>query len=144
MFQDPTHPDVQTLAEHADAGTHAAIPAEQAAAAVQDFHQNADPQLVQQVTDQHYESMPQAQLQQAAAQMQSKLQQVAGSSPEAAQLAQINPASATPQQVARMHRFLLSNHPELMRDVLIGGAATLAVGALAAFAAKRYLAQHGR
>ena len=144
MFQDPTQPDVQTLAQHADAGTHDTIPAAQAAAAIEDFHQNADPQLVQQVTDQHYETMPQPQLEQAAAQMQSKLQQVAGSSPEAAQLAQINPASATPQQVAQMHRFLLKNHPELMRDVLIGGAATLAVGALAAFAAKRYLAHHGR
>ena len=144
MFQDPSHPDVQTLAGHADAGTHDTIPAEQAAAVVQDFHQNADPQLVQQVTDLHYESMPQPQLQQAAAQMQSKLQQVAGSSPEAAQLAQITPSSATAQQVAQMHRFLLKNHPELMRDVLISGAATLAVGALAAFAAKRYLAHHGR
>lgn len=144
MFQDPNHPDVQTLAQHADAGTHDSIPADQAATAVADFHQNADPQLVQQVTDQHYESIPQPQLQQAAAQMQAKIQQVAGSSPEAAQLAQINPSTATPQQVAQMHRFLLSNHPELMRDILIGSAATLAVGALAAFAAKRYLAHHGR
>jgi hypothetical protein len=31
-----------------------------------------------------------------------------------------------------------------MRDLLIGGAATLAVGALAAFAARRYLSHHGR
>jgi hypothetical protein len=144
MFQDPNHPDVQTLAQYHDQGTHDQIPAAQAAAAVEAFHQQADPQMVQQVTDEHYGSMPQAQLEQAAQQMQAKLQSVAASSPEAAQLAQINPATATPQQVARMHRFLVSEHPELMRDILIGGAATIAVGALAAFAARRYLSHHGR
>lgn len=139
MFQDPNHPDLQTLAQHHDQGTHEQIPADQAATVVSDFHQNADPALVQQVTDQHYENMSQTQLQSAAQQLQSKLQTVASSSPEAAQLAQINPATATPQQVAQMHRFILKEHPELTRDLLIGGAATLAVGALAAFAAKRYL-----
>jgi hypothetical protein len=144
MFQDPNHPAVQTLAQHYDQGTHDQVAPDQAAAAVEAFHQQADPQLVQQVIDQHYESMPQPQLQQAAEQMQSKLASVAAGSPEAAQLAQINPATVTPQQVARMHRFLATQHPELMRDILIGGAATLAVGALAAFAARRYLAHHGR
>jgi hypothetical protein len=144
MFGDPNHPELQQLAEHHDAGTHDQIPAEQAAAAVQSFHDQADPALVQQVTDQHYENMSPAQLQQAAQQLLARLQAVAGTSPEAAQLAQINPAAATPQQVAHMHRFLLTEHPELMRDILIGSAATLAVGALAAFAARRYLAHHGR
>src|SRR5579859_8228 len=143
MFQDPSHPDLQQLAQHHDAGTATTIPTAQAAAAVQAFHEQADPQVVQQVTDEHYQGMPQQQLQQAAADMQAKIQTVAASSPEAAQLAQINPATATPQQVSAMHRFLQTKHPELMRDVLIGGGA-VAVGALAAFAAKRYLAHHGR
>ncbi|MGH2514921.1 MAG: hypothetical protein ACRDHP_04630 [Ktedonobacterales bacterium] len=143
MFQDPSHPDLQQLAQHHDAGTADTLPVAQAAAAVQAFHEQADPQVVQQVTDEHYANMPQQQLQQAAAQMQAQIQTVASSSPEAAQLAQINPATATPQQVSAMHRFLQTKHPELMRDVLIGGGA-VAVGALAAFAAKRYLAHHGR
>lgn len=143
VFQDPSHPDVQQLAQHHDAGTATTIPSAQAAAAVQAFHEQADPQMVQQVTDEHYENMPPPQLQQAAAEMQAKIQTVASTSPEAAQLAQINPATATPQQVSAMHRFLQTKHPELMRDVLIGGGA-IAVGALAAFAAKKYLAHHGR
>jgi hypothetical protein len=143
MFQDPNHPDLQQLAQHHDAGTATTIPAQQAAAAVEDFHQNADPAIVQQVTNEHYENMSPAQLQGAAQQFKDKLQTVAGSSPEAAQLAAIDPSTATPQQVAEMHRFILKNHPELMRDVLIAGGA-IAVGALAAFAAKRYLAHHGK
>lgn len=143
MFDDPNHPTVQTLAAHHDAGTHDQIPTDQAAAAVQSFHQNADPALVQQVTDEHYDQMAPAQLQAAAQQFKDKLANVAGSSPEAAQLAAVDPASATPQQVAAMHRFVLKEHPELMKEILIGGAATLAVGALAAFAARRFLAHRG-
>jgi hypothetical protein len=143
MFQDPNHPDLAQLAGHHDAGTATTIPVQQAAVAVEDFHQNADPTLVQQVTNEHYESMPQTQLQDAAQQFKDKLQTVAGTSPEAAQLAAIDPSTATPQQVAAMHGFLLKNHPELMRDALIAGGA-IAVGALAAFAAKRYLAHHGK
>lgn len=144
MFDDPNHPAVQTLAAHHDAGTHGQIPADQAAAAVESFHQNADPALVQQVTDQHYDQMAPDQLQQAAEQFKEKIAGVAGSSPEAAQLAAVDPATATPQQVAAMHRFVLKEHPELMKEILIGGAATIAVGALAAFAARRFLAHHGR
>lgn len=143
MFQDPNHPDLQQLANHHDAGTHDAIPADQAAAAVQDFHQQADPQLMREVTDQHYDQMPPAQLQAAAQEMKNKLATVADSSAEAARLAQIDPATATPLQVAEMHRFMVKNHPDLMRDVLIAGGA-IAVGALAAFAARRYLRSHGR
>ncbi|HEX6122796.1 MAG TPA: hypothetical protein VFY89_06535 [Ktedonobacterales bacterium] len=143
MFQDPNHPELQTLAEHHDAGTHDSIPTEQAAAAVQSFHENADPQIQQQVTDQHYEQMAPAQLQAAAQQLHEKIQAVATSSPEAAQLAQIDPNSATPAQVSAMHRFLSTKHPELMRDVLIAGGA-IAVTALAAFAARHYLRSHGR
>jgi hypothetical protein len=142
MFQDPNHPDLQQLADHHDAGTHDQIPTQQAVAVVDAFHEQADPQIVQQVTDAHYESMSQAQLQDAAQSLKDKLQSVAGSSPEAAQLAAIDPASATPEQVAAMHRFILKEHPELMRALLIGGG--IAVTALAAFAARRYLAHHGR
>jgi hypothetical protein len=143
MFNDPTHPTVQALAAHHDAGTHDQIPADQAAEAVQSFHENADPQLVQQVTDEHYDQMAPAQLQAAAQQFQEKIATVAGSSPEAAQLAAVDPATATPQQVAAMHRFVLKDHPELMKEILIGGAATIAVGALAAFAARRFLSHRG-
>jgi hypothetical protein len=143
MFNDPNHPELQTLAAHHDAGTHDTIPTDQAAAAVQSFHQHADPQMVQQVTDQHYEQMPPTQLQAAAQQLHDKIESVAGSSPEAAQLAQIDPASATPQQVSAMHRFLSTKHPELMRDALIAGGA-IAVTALAAFAARHYLRSQGR
>src|SRR5262245_38045408 len=142
MFQDPDHPDLQQLAAHHDAGTHDQIPAEQAAVAVDAFHQNADPQVVQQVTDAHYENMSPAQLQDAAQALKDKLQSVAGTSAEAAQLAAVDPATATPEQVAAMHRFILKEHPELMRALLIGGG--IAVGALAAFAARRYLIHHGR
>jgi hypothetical protein len=142
MFQDPNAPEVATLAAHHDSGTHDQIPAEHAAAAVEAFQQNADPAIVQQVTDAHYENMSPDQLQSAAQSFQGKLQSVAGSSPEAAQLAAIDPATATPQQVAAMHKFVLKEHPELMRDLLIGGG--IAVGALAAFAARRYLMHHGR
>jgi hypothetical protein len=143
MFQDPNHPDLQQLAGHHDAGTATTIPVQQAAVAVEDFQKNADPALVQQVTNEHYENMSQAQLKDAAQQFQDKLHTVASGSPEAAQLAAIDPNTATPQQVAQMHGFLLKNHPELMRDVLIAGGA-IAVGALAAFAARRYLAHHGK
>lgn len=143
MFNDPTHPDIATLAQHHDTGTHDQIPAEHAASAVAAFHQNADPTVVQQVTDEHYENMAPAQLQQAAAQMQEKIRAAGDTSPEAAQLAQLDPTMATAQQVSAMHRFLATKHPELMRDALIAGGA-IAVGALAAFAARRYLAHHGR
>ncbi len=143
MFQDPNHPDLQQLASQHDAGTATTIPVQQAAVAVEDFHKNADPALVQQVTNEHYENMSPTQLKDAAQQFKDKLQTVAGSSPQASQLASIDPNTATPQQVAEMHGFLLSNHPELMRDVLIAGGA-IAVGALAAFAARRYLAHHGK
>lgn len=142
MFQDPSQSAIQTLAEHHDAGTQDQIPTEHAADAVESFHQNADPALVQQVTDAHYESMSQDQLADSAQSLKDKLQSVAGTSPEAAQLAAIDPKTATPQQVAAMHRFVLKEHPELMRGLLVGGG--LAVGALAAFAARRYLQQHGR
>lgn len=142
MFQDPSHPAIQTLAEHHDASTQDQIASEHAADAVESFHQNADPALVQQVTDAHYETMTQGQLADAAQSLKDKLQSVAGTSPEAAQLAAIDPATATPQQVAAMHRFVLKEHPELMRGLLVGGG--LAVGALAAFAARRYLQHHGR
>lgn len=144
MFQDPNHPDLQQLAQHHDAGTHGQIPADQAATVISTFHEQADPQLVQQVTSQHYESMSPEQLKSAAQQFKDKLQSVAGSSPEAAQLAAIDSATATPQQVAAMHHFVLREHPELMRNILIAGGATLAVGALAAFAARSYLKHHGR
>lgn len=144
MFNDPNHPEIQQLAEHHDQGTQGQIPVEQAVNAAQSFAQHADPQLVQQVSQEHFDNMSPAQLQEVASQLVAKLQQVAGSSPEAAQLAQVNPASATPEQVAKMHHFLLKEHPDLVRDVLIGSAATLAIGAFAAFAAKRYLAHHGR
>jgi len=144
MFNDPNHPDVQRLAQHHDEGTHDQIPAQVAAAAVAAFHEQADPQIVQQVTAQHYENMAPAQLQQAAQQLKEKLTSVAGASPTAAQMAtSIDPATATPQQVAAMHHFILKEHPEVMRGLLIGGGA-IAVGALAAFAARRYLASHGR
>src|SRR5262249_17752077 len=120
------------------------IPADQAATVISSFHEQADPQLVQQVTSQHYENMSPDQLQSAAQQFKDKLQSVASSSPEAAQLAAIDPSTATPQQVAAMHHFVLREHPELMRNILIAGGATLAVGALAAFAARSYLKHHGR
>jgi hypothetical protein len=142
MFQDPNATEVATLAGHHDAGTHDQIPDEHAAAAVEAFQQNADPALVQQVTDEHYENMSPDQLQTAAQSLQGQLQSVAGSSPEAAQFAAIDPSTATPQQVAQMHKFILNEHPELRRDLLIGGG--IAVGALAAFAARRYLTHHGR
>src|SRR5215472_3210669 len=100
MFQDPNHPDLQQLASHHDAGTEASMPVQQAAVAVEDFQQNADPAIVQQVTNEHYENMSQSQMQDAAQQFKDKLQTVAGSSTEAAQLASIDPANATPQQVA--------------------------------------------
>lgn len=138
MFNDPQHADMQQLAAHHDAGTHDQIPAEQAAAAVSAFHEQADPALVQQVTDAHYEAMPAGQLRTAAQHFREKLQGIAGTSPEAARLAKIDPANATPQDVVEMHRFILREHPELMREILIGGGAALALGALAAFAAHRY------
>ena len=142
MFNDPTDPDTQALAQHHDAGTHDQIPTDKAAAAVEAFHQQADPGLVQQVTDQHYENMTPEQLKAAAAAFQQKLQGVAGSSPEAAQLAAIDPNTATPQQVAAMHRFSIKEHPELARDVLVG-AGVVGVGALAALAARHYLRSRG-
>ena len=80
MFNDPNHPDLQRLAQHHDAGTHDQIPAQEAAAAVVAFHEQADPQIVQQVTAQHYENMAPAQLQQAAQQLKDKLAGVAGTS----------------------------------------------------------------
>ena len=144
MFQDPSHPAIQQLADHHDAGTHDQITTDQAAAAVQAFHEQADPAMVKQVTDQHYEQMSPDQLQAAAQQFKQQLQGAAASNPQAAQLATIDPATATPQQVAEMHRFVLKEHPELVRNVLIAGGATIAVGALAAFAARSYLRSHGK
>lgn len=140
MFNDPTHPAVQTLAEHHDAGTHDQIPADQAADALAAFHQNADPTLVQQVTDQHYQQMAPEDLQKAAAGFQQTLQQAG--TPEAQQLAQVDPTQASPEHVSAMHRFAVKEHPELARDVLVGGA-VVGVGALAAFAARSYIKSHG-
>jgi hypothetical protein len=67
VFQDPNHPDLQQLAQHHDEGTHDQIPADQAAAALAAFQQNADPALVQQLIAQHYANMTPEQLQAAAA-----------------------------------------------------------------------------
>lgn len=146
MFQDPNHPDVQTLAQHSDQGTHDQISGAQAADAIQAFHQNADPQLVQQVTSEHYESLSPDQLRATADGFHKKLLTVAGSSPEAMQLAQIDPNTATPQQVSAMHHYIMQHHPELMRDLAIGGAVVggVALGALAAYAASRYVKSHGK
>ncbi|GEM_PF-983486 len=146
MFQDPEHSDVQTLASHHDAGTADQISGQQAADALTAFHQNADPALVKQVTDEHYENLPPDKLQAIAAGFHKQLLTVAGSSPEAMRLAQIDPATATPMQVSEMHHYIMKHHPELMRDLAIGGAVAggVALGALAAFAASRYMKSHGK
>jgi len=146
MFQDPNHPDVQTLAQHSEQGTHDQISGAQTADALQAFHQNADPALVQQVTSEHYENLSAADLRSTAAGFQKKLMTVAGSSPEAMRLAQIDPNTATPQQVSEMHQYIMKHHPEMMRDLAIGGAVVggVALGALAAYAASRYVKSHGK
>src|SRR5579862_4075809 len=145
MFQDPDHADVQTLAAQHAAGSGDQVSGQQAADAIAAFHANADPQLVKQVTDEHYESLPPDKLQGIAAGFHKQLLTVAGSSPEAMQLAQIDPATATPQQVSEMHHYIMKHHPELMRDLAVGGAVAggVALGALAAFAASRYLKSRG-
>jgi len=144
MFQDPNHPDVQTLAQHAEQGTHDQISGSQAADAITAFHQNADPALVQQVTSEHYESLAPDKLRATAEGFHKQLLTVAGSSPEAMRLAQIDPNTATPQQVSEMHHYIMKHHPELMRDLAIGGAVAggVALGALAAFAATKYVQSH--
>ena len=144
MFQNPDHPDMQTLAEHHDAGTHEQIPSTTVADAMQAFQQHADPSLVQQVTNQHYERMSPDQLRATAQQFKDKLLSIAGHSPAAAQMAStLDPSSATPAQVAEAHKFVLKEHPELMRTLIIGGGA-IAASAFVAFAARRYLESHGR
>lgn len=138
MFQDPNHPDLQQLAEHHDAGTHDQIPADQAAAALAAFQQNADPALVQQLIAQHYANMTPEELQQAAAALQTKAAAAAPDSEHAA----MDPATATAEQVASAHHSVFSEHPNVARDVAIGGA-VVGAGALAALAARHYLRSHG-
>ena len=138
MFQDPNHPDVQQLAEHHDAGTHDQIPADQAAAALAAFQQNADPALVQQLIAQHYANMTPEELQQAAAALQTKAATAAPDSEHAA----MDPTTATAEQVAAEHHSVFSEHPNVARDVAIGGA-VVGAGALAALAARHYLKSRG-
>jgi hypothetical protein len=131
VFQDPNHPDLQQLAEHHDAGTHDQIPADQAAAALAAFQQNADPALVQQLIAQHYANMTPEELQQAAAALQTKAATAAPDSEHAA----MDPTTATAEQVAAAHH-------SVFRDVAIGGA-VVGAGALAALAARHYLKSRG-
>ncbi|HET8905920.1 MAG TPA: hypothetical protein VFN11_03025 [Ktedonobacterales bacterium] len=138
MFQDPNHPDLQTLADHHDAGTHDQIPADQAAAALAAFQQNADPALVQQLVAQHYANMTPEQLQAAAQSLQQKAAAAAPDSEHAA----MDPATATAEQVAAAHHTVFSEHPHVARDVAIGGA-VVGAGALAALAARHYLRSRG-
>lgn len=138
MFQDPNHPDLQTLADHHDAGTHDQIPADQAAAALAAFQQNADPALVQQLIAQHYANMTPEQLQAAAQSLQQKAAAAAPDSEHAA----MDPATATAEQVAAAHHSVFSEHPHVARDVAIGGA-VVGAGALAALAARHYLRSRG-
>jgi hypothetical protein len=138
VFQDPNHPDLQQLAQHHDQGTHDQIPADQAATALESFQQNAEPAMVQQVMEQHYASMTPEQLQQAAAEIQQRLAAAAPDSEHAA----MDPATATPEQVAAAHHNTIKDHPTVARDVAIGGA-VVGVGALAALAARHYLKSRG-
>lgn len=138
MFQDPNHPDLQTLADHHDAGTHDQIPADQAAAALTAFQQNADPALVQQLIAQHYANMTPEQLQAAAQSLQQKAAAAAPDSEHAA----MDPATATAEQVAAAHHSVFSEHPHVARDVAIGGA-VVGAGALAALAARHYMRSRG-
>lgn len=138
MFQDPNHPDLQQLAQHHDQGTHDQIPADQAATALESFQQNADPAMVKEVMEQHYANMTPEQLQQAAAEIQQRLAAAAPDSEHAA----MDPATATPEQVAAAHHNIIKDHPTAARDVAIGGA-VVGVGALAALAARHYLKSRG-
>ena len=138
MFQDPNHPDLQQLAQHHDEGTHDQIPADQAAAALAAFQQNADPALVQQLIAQHYANMTPEQLQAAAAALQAKAAAAAPDSDHAA----MDPATATSEDVAAAHHSIFTDHPHVAKDVAIGGA-VVGAGALAALAARHYLKSRG-
>ena len=137
MFQDPNHPDLQQLAQHHDEGTHDQIPADQAAAALAAFQQNADPALVQQLIAQHYANMTPEQLQAAAA-LQAKAAVAAPDSEHAA----MDPATATAEDVAAAHHSIFTDHPPVAKDVAIG-CAVVGAGALEALAARHYLKSRG-
>src|SRR5271165_7634649 len=93
---------------------------------VQDLHDQASPDQLKPILQEHYASMSPEDLKNAIAAMQQQLAQQ--SKPETqAIVATVDPSTATPEQAADLHAHAAEHHPEVVRDVLIAGAGTAAV-----------------
>lgn len=61
--------------------------------------------------------------------------------PRAQQLAQVDPNTATPGQVAEMHQYVAQNHPNILQDVLKHPVISGALGAFALHELRKHMGQ---
>jgi hypothetical protein len=64
------------------------------------------------------------------------------SDPQAQQLAQVDPNTATPQQVAQMHEYAAKQHPSVLQDVMNHPILTGMLTAFAAHELKKHFGEH--
>ena len=132
-WTDPNHPQVQQMAN----STPDQLSAADAAQAVKDLHDQVSPQDLKPVLEQHYTQMDPEQMKAVIAQLQEQLAQ-SGNPQSQAVAAQIDPATATPQQAAELHAHAHEFHPNTVEKVVIAGAGAAALGGLAVLAARHF------
>ena len=125
----------QNYAQAANSGDYSQIDPNQAYGHVQQFMQNAPPEMQQQTYQQYFQQMPQDQRQQFAQQMPPQYQQM------------MNPNN--PQQMAQGFHQMAQQQPDMLHQILGPGGmlsnpiAKMAVAGLAAVAAKNILGGGG-
>lgn len=132
-WTDPNHPQVQQMAN----SSPDQMTPEAAAQAVKDLHAQVSPQDLKPVLEQHYSQMDPEQMRAVIAQMQEQLAQ-SGNPQSQAMAAQVDPATATPQQTAELHAHAHEFHPSTVEKVVIAGAGAAALGGLAVLAARHF------
>jgi hypothetical protein len=133
----------QKFAAHADAGTSAQVPHQEAYQAYDSLQQQLTPEQIGQAAQRYYEQATPEQRAAMARQYQQGFAQQ--NNPQTQQYAQINPQQATAQQLGQMHQAAQQNHPDMLQQLFSPGGALggtgskLAVAGIAAFAAKQFL-----
>lgn len=138
----------QQYITHADQGTYAQIPEQEAQRNYTQFVQNAPPHMVQQAHEQYYQQMPP---QQRAGLMQGMLGGLMerGATPQHMGIQNTDPNTMSPQDAARVTGYAQQQQPDFLHQIMGPGGplgstgAKLAVAGIAAFAAKQMLSGGG-
>lgn len=134
----------QQYANHAEQGTYAQIPEQEAHQNYGQFVQNAPPQIVQQAHEQYYQQMPPQQRGGLMQRLLAGLMQ-RGVTPQQMGIPNADPYSMSPQDAARVTSYAGQQQPDLLQQILGPGGplgstgAKLAVAGVLAFAAKQIL-----